>query len=39
VRWPIDFLTESPDGTYRLPPDTPGELPLFFSILASKAAD
>ena len=39
VLWPIDFLTKSPDGTYRLPPGTPGELPLFFSILASKAAD
>jgi SAM-dependent methyltransferase len=38
VDWPIDFLVESPDGTWRLPPGTPGELPLFFSILASKAA-
>ena len=37
VRWPVDFLVESPDGTYRLPPGTPGELPLFFSIMASKA--
>ena len=36
VRWPVDFLVESADGTYRLPPGTPGELPLFFSILASK---
>jgi SAM-dependent methyltransferase len=36
VLWPIDFLTEAPDGTYRLPQGTPGELPLFFSILASK---
>ena len=36
VLWPIDFLTETPDGTYRLPPGTPGELPLFFSILATK---
>jgi SAM-dependent methyltransferase len=38
VDWPIDFLVEAPDGTWRLPPGTPGELPLFFSILASKAA-
>ena len=36
VDWPIDFLVESPDGTYRLPGSFPGELPLFFSILATK---
>jgi SAM-dependent methyltransferase len=36
VRWPLGFLVEAPDGTYRLPPGTPGELPLFFSILARK---
>ena len=39
VDWPVEFLAEAPDGTWRLPPGTPGELPLFFSILASKAAD
>jgi SAM-dependent methyltransferase len=38
VDWPVDFLAEQPDGTWRLPAGTPGELPLFFSILASKAA-
>jgi SAM-dependent methyltransferase len=36
VRWPLGFLVEAADGTYRLPPGTPGELPLFFSILAIK---
>lgn len=36
VEWPTPFLEEQPDGTYRLPEDTPGELPLFFSILATK---
>jgi len=38
IDWPVDFLAEQPDGTWRLPPGSPGELPLFFSILASKAA-
>jgi SAM-dependent methyltransferase len=37
VDWPVGFLIETDDGTWRLPPGTPGELPLFFSILASKA--
>jgi SAM-dependent methyltransferase len=36
VDWPVEFLVEAPDGTYRLPAGTPGELPLFFSILATK---
>jgi len=30
-------FVEADDGTWRLPPGTPGELPLFFSILATKA--
>jgi SAM-dependent methyltransferase len=37
VDWPVGFLVEADDGTWRLPPGTPGELPLFFSILATKA--
>jgi SAM-dependent methyltransferase len=36
VRWPVDFLVEGGDGRYRLPPDTKGELPLFFSLKATK---
>jgi SAM-dependent methyltransferase len=36
VDWPVEFLVEADDGTWRLPPGTAGELPLFFSILASK---
>ena len=36
--WPADFLVESPDGRFRLPPDVAGEMPLFFSILARKPA-
>jgi len=36
VAWKLDFLVEAEDGSWRLPPETPGELPLFFSILASK---
>jgi SAM-dependent methyltransferase len=38
VDWPVDFLVRSEDGRYRLPPDTRGELPLFFSILATRPA-
>lgn len=38
VEWKLDFLTEADDGTWRLPPDVPGEMPLFFSILAVKRA-
>ena len=34
--WKVDFLVEALDGTWRLPPDAPGELPLSFSILATK---
>jgi SAM-dependent methyltransferase len=36
VDWPVGFLTESEDGTWRLPADARGEIPLFFSILATK---
>ena len=38
VAWPLDFLVESPDGRWRLPPGTKGQLPLFFSLKASKPA-
>lgn len=38
VDWPIEFLVETDDGTWRLPPSTEGELPLFFSILATKTS-
>jgi SAM-dependent methyltransferase len=36
VDWKLDYLAEADDGTWRLPPGTQGELPLFFSILAVK---
>jgi hypothetical protein len=37
LEWPADFLVESEPGSgvYVLP-EGPGELPLMFSILASK---
>ncbi|MDQ3870865.1 MAG: class I SAM-dependent methyltransferase, partial [Chloroflexota bacterium] len=38
VDWKLEFLVQAPDGTWRLPPGTPGELPLFFSLLATKPA-
>ncbi|TFG67907.1 MAG: class I SAM-dependent methyltransferase [Thermomicrobiales bacterium] len=35
--WKVDFLVESPDGKWRLPPDHgPGEIPLMFSLRARK---
>jgi SAM-dependent methyltransferase len=36
--WKLDYLEESSDGTWRLPESVQGELPLFFSILATKPA-
>jgi len=36
VRWKMDYLVEGEDGCYRLPPGTPGGLPLYFSLKASK---
>jgi len=36
VNWPVDFLVEGPDGRWRLPPETKGQLPLFFSLKATK---
>jgi SAM-dependent methyltransferase len=38
VLWPIAFLERSPDGRHRLPASSQGELPLYFSLLASKPA-
>lgn len=36
AEWRLDFLVEGEDEKWRLPPGLPGELPLFFSILARK---
>jgi SAM-dependent methyltransferase len=36
VRWPVEFLVQGEDGRYRLPAGSKGELPLFFSLRASK---
>lgn len=36
LNWETPFLVKAPDGTYRLPADAGGELPLMFSILATK---
>jgi len=40
LEWKVDFLAEEEPGNDRwvLPPGTPGELPLMFSLLASKPA-
>jgi hypothetical protein len=35
VEWPVPFLEEREDGTWRLPEGHP-ELPLFFSLKATK---
>lgn len=34
--WRMDYLEERADGTWRLPTSVKGELPLFFSLLATK---
>jgi hypothetical protein len=36
VEWPVPFLVSGDDGRSRPPPDSNGELPLFFSIRATK---
>lgn len=36
VAWPVAFLVKCDDGRWRLPPSTKGELPLFFSLKATK---
>jgi SAM-dependent methyltransferase len=34
--WQLDYLVQSEDGRWRLPPGTAGQLPLFFSLRAHK---
>jgi len=34
--WKVGFLVEDAEGKWRLPPDARGELPLMFSLLATK---
>ncbi len=34
--WQLDFLVEGPDDRWVLPPGTAGEMPLSFSIMATK---
>ena len=34
--WKVGFLVEDAEGKWRLPPDAGGELPLMFSLLATK---
>jgi SAM-dependent methyltransferase len=36
--WKVDFLVEGDDGKWRLPTDAGGELPLMFSLMATKPA-
>ncbi|HET7726506.1 MAG TPA: class I SAM-dependent methyltransferase [Candidatus Limnocylindrales bacterium] len=36
IEWPVDFLVRGDDGRYRLPPSIPGQMPLFFSLLAAR---
>jgi SAM-dependent methyltransferase len=38
LAWKVDFLVEDPPGSgeWRLPPEVQGELPLMFSLVASK---
>jgi len=38
LNWSQPYLVPDGEGRYRLPPDSPGELPLMFSVLASKPA-
>ena len=37
VPWPVAWLARSADGLYRLPGDVGGQLPLYFSLKASRA--
>jgi ubiquinone/menaquinone biosynthesis C-methylase UbiE len=36
LNWKADFLVQGEDGRFRLPPGRDGELPLMFSILATR---
>jgi SAM-dependent methyltransferase len=38
VLWKVDFAEQGEDGSYRLPGDMDGRLPLYFSLKASKPA-
>jgi SAM-dependent methyltransferase len=38
VEWPVWFLDPAEDGTWRLPEDAGGEIPLFFTLKATKPA-
>jgi SAM-dependent methyltransferase len=38
LNWSQPYLVPDGEGRYRLPPDSPGELPLMFSVLARKPA-
>jgi hypothetical protein len=38
LEWKIEFLVEDGEGRWRLPPDAGGELPLMFSLRATKPA-
>jgi SAM-dependent methyltransferase len=38
LEWKADFLVEDGEGTWRLPPDAGGSLPLMFSLRATKPA-
>jgi SAM-dependent methyltransferase len=38
LEWPSPGFVAQDDGTYRLPPEQDGKLPLFFSLKASKPA-
>jgi hypothetical protein len=38
VEWPVPFLVRhDDDGTWRLPRDAGGKLPLFFSLRAARS--
>ncbi|HEY6058887.1 MAG TPA: class I SAM-dependent methyltransferase [Candidatus Limnocylindrales bacterium] len=39
VEWPIDYLVRGEDDRWRLPTGTKGELPLFFSLKATKPSE
>jgi SAM-dependent methyltransferase len=36
LEWKADYLVEDDEGRWRLPPDAGGELPLMFSLVATK---
>jgi SAM-dependent methyltransferase len=36
LEWSASFLVEGEDGRWRMPPDARGEIPLMFSLLATK---